>query len=350
MKTFRENIWQTGEYAYEAAYGFEPNIRAYLHEDGTMHDCMIIVPGGGYCMVVPPEAQIPALEFFGRGMNVFVLTYTTDITMSVPLLYQPMNDAARALRFIRSRAGLYGIEGKKIFMCGFSAGAHVCGSLAVHYKDVVDPNPAYETVSARPDGVILSYPVITLGKFTHIYSAQALIGHDLPEDLTDYFSLEKHVSTDTPPCFIWQTRDDNLVPVENSYLFADALREKGVMYAHYVFPGGFHGLSVPNADFFKGEFPDFTMEQVENAVEAVKEGRGINVTPERVAELKAQFPDEEPSGGALKNAEVENAGGSSKDADNVSQNEPVKEQFDPLKAFADVAMWPELAMLWMSRI
>ncbi|MCR5432409.1 MAG: alpha/beta hydrolase [Lachnospiraceae bacterium] len=340
MKTFRENIWQTGEYDYEAAYGFEPNIRGYLHEDGARHDCMIIVPGGGYCMVVSPEAQIPALEFFDRGMNVFVLTYTADITMSVPLLYQPMNDAARAIRFIRSRAGMYGIEGRKIVMCGFSAGAHVCGSLAVHYKDVVDPNPAYDTVSARPDGVILAYPVVTLGDFTHIYSAQALIGHDLPEDLKDYFSIEKHVESDTPPCFIWQTRDDNLVPVENSYLLANALREKGIYYAHYVFPTGFHGLSVPNEDFFKGNFPDSTMEQLENAIEAVKAGKGINVSPERVAELIEQFPDKDPE-------EMAEATEEKPEDDTEKGFAAIKD--DPVKAFADVAMWPDLAMVWMSR-
>ncbi len=343
MKTFRENIWQEGEYNYAAAYGFEPNIRAYLHEDGTEHDCMLIVPGGGYCMVASPEAEIPAMEFFDRGMNVFILTYTADITMSVPLLYQPMNDAARALRWIRSRAEIYGIEGRKIIMCGFSAGAHVCGSLAVHYGDVKDPNPAYETISARPDGVILSYPVITLGEFTHIYSAQALIGRDLPEDLKDYFSLEKHVTSDTPPCFLWQTRDDNLVPVENSYLFANALREKGIYHAHYVFPTGFHGLSIPNEAFFKGEFSDSTMEQLENAIEAVKAGKGINVSPERVAELKAQFPDKDSE--ETKKTEE-------KPTEKEDSNGPLVFRFsdDPVKAFSDVAMWPDLAMVWMSRI
>ena len=346
MKSFRENIWQEGEYTYRAAYGFTPNIRAYLHEDGQKHDCMIIVPGGGYCMVVSPEAEIPAMEFFDRGMNVFILTYTADITMSVPLLYQPMNDAARALRFIRSRAEIYGIYGKKIFMCGFSAGAHVCASLAVHFGDAKDPNPAYDQISARPDGVILSYPVITLGEFTHIYSAQALIGRDLPEDLKEYFSLEKHVTEDTPPCFLWQTRDDNLVPVENSYLFANALREKGIYYAHYVFPTGFHGLSIPNEAFFKGEFSDSTMEQLEYAIEAVKAGRGIDVSPERVAELKAQFPDP-----VTEEARADE-GLSDETSGDTSQNgeEMPLSPADKVKMYEDVAMWPDLAMAWMSRI
>ena len=325
MKKFEEKIWLDGEYNYRAAYGFVPNIHAYLHDDDEKRDCMIVLPGGGYCMVVPPEAKIPAMEFYNRGMNVFILTYTTDITFSVPLKKQPLNDTARAVRFIRKRAAEYNIDGKKLLICGFSAGAHVCGTLAVHFDEVADENVDYKDISARPDGVILSYPVITTGEFTHIYSVWALLGKDAPKEELDYFSLEKQVKENTPPCFIWQTATDNLVPVENSYLMAKALKEKGVMYAHYVFPEGFHGLSVPNEDFFAGKFEDFTMDQVMRAVAAVKNGESIDVSEERIAELKEQFADDK------------------------------KEEAPPLppnsvSLFADVAKWPDLAMEWMKRI
>ena len=214
MKTFIQKIWEPGEYNYAAAYGFEPNLHGFIHEDGV-RDCMLVVPGGGYCMCVPPEAEIVAKSFYDRGMNAFVLTYTTDITMSVPLKKQPMMDAARAVRFIRSRATEYSIT-NKLIICGFSAGAHVCGTLAVHFDDATETNSKYKNISCRPDGVILSYPVITTGEFTHIYSVWALVGQNAPAAEMDYFSLEKNVTDKTPPCFIWQTATDNLVPVENS--------------------------------------------------------------------------------------------------------------------------------------
>ena len=325
MKKFEEKIWSDGEYNYRAAYGFVPNIHAYLHDDDEKRDCMIVLPGGGYCMVVPPEAEIPAMEFYNRGMNVFILTYTTDITFSVPLKKQPLNDAARAVRFIRKRAAEYNTDGKKLLICGFSAGAHVCGTLAVHFEDVADENADYKDISARPDGVILSYPVITTGEFTHIYSVWALLGKEAPKEELDYFSLEKQVKENTPPCFIWQTATDNLVPVENSYLMAKALKEKGVMYAHYVFPEGFHGLSVPNEDFFAGKFDSFTMDQVMRAVAAVKRGESIDVSEERIKELKEQFAD-----------------------DKKEEAPPLPP--NPVSLFADVAKWPDLAMEWMKRI
>ncbi|MCR5520499.1 MAG: hypothetical protein K6F44_01140, partial [Lachnospiraceae bacterium] len=118
---------------------------------------------------------------------------------------------------------------------------------------------------------------------------------------------------------------------------------KGIYHAHYVFPTGFHGLSIPNEAFFKGDFSDSTMEQLENAIEAVKAGKGINVSPERVAELKTQFPDKD---------EQSEHKAETKPTEKEDSNGPLAFRFpeDPVKAFADVAMWPDLAMVWMSRI
>ena len=97
---------------------------------------------------------------------------------------------------------------------------------------------------------------------------------------------------DTPPCFLWQTQTDGLVPVENSYLFAMALRRAGVPFAHYVFPSGEHGLSVASKEMITGTAPaleNYSMEQTQKAVEAVREGRGVNVSETRKKELIDQF-------------------------------------------------------------
>ena len=236
------------------------------------------------------EGELAAMEFFKRGMNAVVLSYTTDITMSVPLKKQPLNDISRAVRYIRKNAKKFAVDGKKLLIMGFSAGSHVCGSLAVHFDDVIDPNPEYASISNRPDGVILSYPVITSGKYTHEGSMIALLGHDASDEELEYFSLEKQVKDNTPPCFLWQTQEDDVVPVENSYLFANALREKKIPFAHYVFPRGFHGLTVANKEFFSGwSGGEYSMEQTMRAAFSVKEGKGVNVSEQRKQELIDQF-------------------------------------------------------------
>ena len=329
MKHFRENIWQEQEYNYEAGYGFIPNLRFYLHEEDkdAIRPFMLVVPGGGYCMVVPPEGEIVAKNFYDRGMNCAVLTYTTDITMSVPLLHQPLNDISRALRIIRKNADRFGADPKRIAVCGFSAGAHVCGSLGVHYSDVKDPDPELNSISNRPDVLVLSYPVITSGEYTHIYSMWALLGKDGPKEEYDYFSLENHVTENTPPAFIWQTVTDDLVPVENSALFAKACREKKVPFAYYAFPSGFHGLSICSGNWFRGEFGEpYTMEQVELAVKAVKEGRGVRVSEARVKELLEQFPDRKEG------------------------EELPPPPMGEIPHFDDVAKWPDLLMTFLSRV
>ena len=335
MKTFRLDLWKPEEYTYEAAYGFMPNLHAYLHEeDDSIRKCMIMVPGGGYCMLAPHEGELPAMEYYRMGLNVFVLTYTNDITMCVPLKKQPMNDISRAVRLVRSLAGEYHIDPAKLLICGFSAGGHVCASLCTHFDDVTDPDPALNAISNRPDGAILGYPVITSGEFTHIYSIQALLGlQPAPEEL-EYFSLEKQVKENTPPCFLWQTLEDNLVPVENTYLFAKALKEKGVPYAQYVYPHGGHGLSTASMELFSGwHGGEYVCEQIGFALERVKNNTAVNMNPRRRAELVEQFHLEPAEGEA--NAPAPGPGPG----------------FEPPKTnpFADVATWVELSRIWFER-
>lgn len=358
MKDFvgtRINIWEEGEYTYEASYGFKPNIRAYIHNDDTVRDAMIVVPGGGYCMVVPHEGECVAKKFYDYGMNVFVLTYTTDITFAIPLKKQPLRDVSRAVRVVRAGAKEFKVNPDKIIICGFSAGGHVCGTLATHWQDDIDEGK-YADVSNRPDGVILSYPVITSGEYTHIYSIWALIGQNAPQEEMDYFSLEKNVSDKTPPCFVWQTKEDDLVPIENSYLFAESLQKNNIPHACYVFPHGGHGLSICSEDLAAGRYcSDYTFEQLNLAVEAVKAGKGINVSEQRVAELKEQFPDA-PQENEEKSEEIEVK----------NQNAEVKEtslndeQIDKMNGkdqawvdenpFPDVRLWPDLAYSWIKKL
>ncbi|MBP5463361.1 MAG: alpha/beta hydrolase [Lachnospiraceae bacterium] len=335
MKSFRRDIWEAGEYTYAAAYGFVPNVRAFLHEeDETARDAMLVVPGGGYCMLAAHEGEPVAKIFYEQGMNVFVLTYTTDITFSVPLKKQPLNDIARAIRYLRAHGEEFRIKGKKLAICGFSAGGHVCGSVTVHWDDAVETNPVYACFSSRPDASILCYPVITAGQYTHGSSMDALLGPDPTEEELAYFSLEKNVTKDTPPTFLWQTATDMLVPVENSYLFAEACRANGVPFAHYVFPSGFHGLGAGKGFGFGGWTDgSYVMEQVELAVAAVKAGKGVNVPERRVEELKLQFPDKQET------------------------PEPPKDDNAPAFEFKidetlseDVGLWTELARVWFARL
>ena len=291
----RIDIWQDGEYKYPLAFEFKPNLRSYLLDDGQTHPCMMVLPGGGYAVVVPPEGELVAREFNRRGYNCFVMTYTTNQLMREPVLDQAMKDLARAIRFVRKNASQYLIDPSKLYVCGFSAAAHVCASVCDYWDELNDENPEYKNISCRPDAAILSYPVITSGEYAHQDSFRFLLGADIYDRddeeakyLLDRFSLEKHVKATNPPCFIWQTETDNLVPVKNSYLYAEALKEKGVPYEHITFPEGFHGLSIPNEDWATGNHGEpYTAEQSFALVNAIKQG--LIEAPEDGAESLLNF-------------------------------------------------------------
>ena len=288
----RIEFWKDGEYNYPLAFEFRPNLRKYLIEDGNVHPCLIILPGGGYAVVVPPEGELVAKRFNELGYNCFVMTYTTNQLCREPVMDQAMRDIARAVRFVRKNAAEYRIDPDKLYVCGFSAAGHVCASLCDYWDEIEDNNPEYKDISCRPDAAILSYPVITSGEYAHQDSFRFLLGKDIydrdddeAKALLDRYSLEKHVKPNNPPCFIWQTETDDLVPVQNSYLYADACKKAGVKYEHITFPEGPHGLSIPNLDWAKGNHGEpYSAEQSFALVKAIKEGR-IEATKEETEGL-----------------------------------------------------------------
>lgn len=331
MKQQKITIWKEKEYDYPMALGFVPNLMTYLHEDDQTRPCMLVVPGGGYCFVAPSEGECVAKKFCTKGYQAFVLTYTVNPLMNAPLKDQPMKDLSRAIRYIRKHAQEFHIDPERLVICGFSAGAHLCGSICVHHDDVKDLSGEYDGISNRPDAAVLSYPVITSGEKAHVGSFCALLGSQrdpvtgesrctASEEELDYMSLENHVTADTPPCFLWQTVTDETVPVENSYLFAEACRKKGVFHAHHVFSHGRHGLSLADADWAAQRYGEpYTMEQTMNLLQAVREDRFP--LPEAVkGEFLKWFDAPQDTG-----------------AEDMAPNE-------------EVAVWPELAEAWLKSL
>ena len=312
-------LWNELEYNYAAACGFIPNMRLYFHEDEKVRPCILIAPGGGYAVVSPSEGEIVAKKFYEMGYHTAVVTYTTNLLQMIPLKTQPMQDLMRAIRYIRKHAEELHVDKDKIMLCGFSAGAHACGSVAVHWQEFENTETGeYASVSAKPNAVILSYPVITSGDCAHRGSFTALLGADASEEELEYMSLEKQVTEHMPPCFLWQTATDKTVPVQNSFLFAQALQEKKIPYAFHVFSKGKHGLSLADEAWANEEFGEpYTLEQTFALGQAVNDGT---------------FPVPEEAKQALNEMAKMFTG----------QTKREKEQ-----ANEEVRQWPELADEWI---
>jgi dienelactone hydrolase len=153
----------------------------------------------------------------------------------------PLNDAGAALRFVRENAGELGVDPVRVGILGFSAGGHLAGSAAVRY-DLMD-------VPTRPDFAVLIYPVVTMGEGTHAGSRDNLLGPNASAEMIDLMSLERHVTSETPPMFMYHGFNDEPVPVANSLNLATALAEKGVPFDLHIVEDGPHGtgLGTPGA-------------------------------------------------------------------------------------------------------
>jgi len=234
-------LWGKGEYRGDLGDGFAPTIDSYVLDGGRRRGAVLICPGGGYGYLSPREAEPVALQFNAAGYHAFILRYSV-----APRRYPlPLLDVSRAMCALRERADGFRIHPGRIALCGFSAGGHLAASLGVFWdRPVALGAPGIEPGMNRPDALILSYPVITSGPFANAGSFENLLGPNAGRELLSAISLELQVSEKTPPTFLWHTYADQSVPLENSLLFAGALRSKGVPFELHVYPDGVHGLSL----------------------------------------------------------------------------------------------------------
>lgn len=207
---------------------------------------VVVCPGGGYEMTSDREAEPIAIQYVARGYHAVILRYSVK-TVHYPLALLQL---AKTVAYLREHAEEYHICSDKIVVQGFSAGGHLSASLGVFWnKPLLSETLGVDAKMIQPNGLILSYPVITSGEFAHQGSFKNLLGDDY-EDLEKRKeqSLEYQVTKDTPPTFLWHTVTDDAVPVENTMLFFQALHEHQVPVEVHLYPQGKHGLGLANEE------------------------------------------------------------------------------------------------------
>ena len=191
---------------------------------------VLLCPGGGFEWLSPREGEIMAKYFIDAGWLAGVVHYS--VFKGSPLGDAPIRQLGAAVGIMK---GIF--PDKPVVAAGFSAGGHVACGLGVHWKTLG---------LARPDALVLGYPLVTAGKYGHAPTMVYIAG----DGDTSFYSLENFVTPDMPPAFIWHTVTDDAVSVQNSVMLASKMYEAGVSYELHVFPEGAHGLSlaVPEVD------------------------------------------------------------------------------------------------------
>lgn len=246
MKTFSLNLKEL----FNLDTAQEPILDCYLLSPNDeidadrKHPSILVIPGGGYRFVSQREAEPIALNYLSMGFNAFVLWYSI-----FPENYpEQLIEASAAISLMRKKSDEWFIDKDKIAVIGFSAGGHLACSLSTLWreKEIYD-KLGIEMDSNKPNASILAYPVISSdNKISHSGSFESLLGEKSNEAMMTKVSLEKQVTSETPPTFIWHTANDSCVPVLNSIVLAEALSKSKVPFELHIFPNGSHGLANCN--------------------------------------------------------------------------------------------------------
>lgn len=259
-------------------------LNEHVQKDKRKRPLVIVCPGGAYNHLSVREGEPVALTFCNNGYHTVVLNYTVGTNAAMP---KPLYDLASTIKIIRENSNEWNVDKNNIYICGFSAGGHLAASLGVFWNNpdmmkelVIDD---YEVI--KPNGLILSYPVVdlksTINKsktdfkqgeekdFTLLHPMlqyddifeysddEVFLNYELlmntyicgqypTEELLKKYSLQNHVGKDTPATFIWHGGEDKSIFPRNSILFANALDMHEVNYELHIFGKGGHGISLAN--------------------------------------------------------------------------------------------------------
>jgi acetyl esterase/lipase len=192
---------------------------------------VLIAPGGGYSILAwDLEGEEVAAWLNSIGVTGIVLKYRVPKRPDQPRNVPPLQDAQRALSLVRSNAARWGIDAKRIGMLGFSAGGHLTAAAATNFdRRAYEPIDDVDKVSCRPDFIVMIYP-------------GAIVNKGNKE-----LSPEIRVSSQTPPAFFAHAGNDP-VPVENTIVMYQALKNAKVPADVHIYSSGGHGFGLRKSE------------------------------------------------------------------------------------------------------
>jgi len=223
-----------------------PEITIYKpSKSNGKNPAVIICPGGGYAILAYNlEGTTVANILNDWGVTAIVLKYRlpSDEIMKDKSV-GPIEDAQRAIQYVRENAEKLNIDPQKVGIMGFSAGGHLAATASTHFDTDYISNPNH--ISLRPDFSILAYPVISMvASLTHKGSRDNLLGETPSNAMIENFSNELQVTKNTPPTFLVLANDDNGVNPENSIKYYEALLKNHVHAELHIFQNGGHGFGT----------------------------------------------------------------------------------------------------------
>jgi acetyl esterase/lipase len=204
------------------------------------------------------EITMAAERLVAAGYTAFTINHRAAPRFHFPA---QLEDAQRAVRFIRHHAADYGIDPARIGAFGTSSGGHLSqllGTMAgAGHAD--DPDPV-NRLSARVSAVVtlfapsdLALQARTSSRTAHIVlmgfeyrdPQSGRLGAGRPGDFENQQYLAaspiNHVSADDAPMLLFHGDQDDVVTIAQSEVMEAALKRAGVAVRFVRVPGGKHG-------------------------------------------------------------------------------------------------------------
>lgn len=219
--------WTGGKPVLRITNVGEPTITIYpAPEELANGSAMLVCPGGGYNILAYDLEGDEICEWLNEiGITAILLKYRVPRREGLEKHVAPLQDAQRAMSYVRMHADEYNINPNSIGVMGFSAGAHLSAMLSNTFNNRTYPAiDEVDKVSCRPDFCLLVYPAYLSG---------------------EKFKLapELKVTVNTPPTMLIQTEDDKS-HIDSSLFYFYALKEAGVPVWMHLYSSGGHGYGL----------------------------------------------------------------------------------------------------------
>lgn len=209
-----------------------PTLVVYRAEDDKANGCaMVICPGGAYARLAWVKEGVEVAQYLNsKGITVGVLKYRVPRREPNDPQREPLQDAQRAMRWMRANATDLKVDTSRVGILGFSAGGHLAVMTAVSGREATYPaTDKIDEQSCRPDFLCPIYA--------------AYLGEKLNDSSEVALGTAVKITADMPPVFMAVTADDAFRGVQAASLFIE-LKRAGVPAELHVYNRGGHGYGI----------------------------------------------------------------------------------------------------------
>jgi acetyl esterase/lipase len=223
----------------------QPTITIYSPTKNNTGAAVIVYPGGGFNVLAIDIEGTEVCDWLNsNGITCVLLKYRVPCEHIGPYRECPQahQDAQRAMRIVRSRAREWRINPNKIGVLGFSAGAHMAIISSTRFDRSYEAIDDADKLSSRPDFALVFYP-----------------GRMARRELKFVPNPDIKLSDKTPPTFLVHAYDDDMNPVENSLVYAAALRNAKVPAEIHIYAKGGHAFGLRRTGLPSANWPELAL-------------------------------------------------------------------------------------------